>query len=378
MSAGFVGKNPYPVPTWGLLSGAMKMMNKVTRCLVPAVLAVALIGCKGKEKAQETPPTPTREPAKKEAPPQSITIYSGRTEALVAPVIAEFEKSTGIKANVKYAATGQLAATLLEEGARSPADVFLAQDASTLGLLEAKKVFMPLPEAIIGRVGESFKSPTGQWVGVSGRARVLVYNTQKLKPEELPATAAELTDPKWKGRVGWAPENASFQSALSTMVQLEGEEAATQWVKGMQANQPHAYPKNSPAVVAVSRGEVDVALVNHYYLYRLRAELGGDFPVENHYFRSGKADSLVNVSGAAILATSKNKKAAETFVNYLLSDSAQTFFTEKNYEFPLVSGVETPLGLPDIASLKAPKVDLAKIQDLAAVHKILRDAGVLP
>ena len=162
------------------------------------------------------------------------------------------------------------------------------------------------------------------------------------------------------------------------MIQLEGEDTASAWVEAMQKNKARPYPKNTPAVLAVSRGEVDVALVNHYYLYRLKAEHGDDFPVENHYFRSGKADSLINVTGAAILATSKNKQAAEKFLSYLLSESAQTYFTSENYEFPLVSKIETPLGLPDISTLNPPVVDLAKLTDLASAHKILRAAKALP
>jgi iron(III) transport system substrate-binding protein len=349
------------------------MTLRVTFLLVAIALAWSP-ACKGKkDDAGATRGTTTETPA----PRRVLKVYSGRTEALIAPVLEMFEQHAGVAVEVKYADTAQLAATILEEGQRSPADVFVAQDASTLALLESRGVFVPLPESITGRVGSSFRSKSGHWVGVSGRARVLAYNTKKLQPENLPRSAVELTEARWKGRVGWSPENASFQSALAAMVQLEGEEAAARWVKNMQANQPRAYPKNAPAVQAVTRGEVDVALVNHYYLYRLRAEHGEDFPVENHYFRSGKADSLVNVSGAAILASSGQKELAEEFLLFLLSDTAQTFFTETNYEFPLASGVQSKLGLPDIATLNVPEVDLAKLEELEITHTILREAGAL-
>lgn len=361
----------------------MKAPIKDRHGLLLAALLVA-IGCgQSKEKDQGSATAPATEAAEPDkaaagADASTLVLYSGRTEALVAPLISAFEAQSGIKVQVKYADSAQLAATLLEEGARSPADVFLAQDASTLGLLAGKDIFLKLPDSITGRVGPGFKDPNGLWVGTTGRARVLAYNTKTLKPEDLPASAAELTDPKWKGRVGWAPENASFQSALSAMIQLEGKDAAAAWIKGMQQNQPKAYPKNSPAVEAVSRGEVDVALVNHYYLYRLRAEHGKDFPVENHYFRSGKADSLVNVSGAAILKSAPHREAAEKLITYLLSDEAQSKFAAENYEFPLVAGIKTPLDLPDITTLSAPVVDLAALDDLAGANAILKEAGALP
>lgn len=353
---------------------------------ITAALLLVLVACKGKDdkaspddkttkpanKAAESQPGATKAPAKR-----VLYVYSGRTQKLVAPVIEMFEKKTGVDVKVKYADTAQLAATVLEEGSRSPADIFLAQDASSLALLADRKVFAPLPESIVKLVAEPFRSPERLWIGVTGRARVLAYNKSKLKPEALPASAAELTDAKWKGRVGWAPENASFQSAVSAMIQLEGAEAAAAWVTAMQKNQPKAYPKNTPAVQAVGRGEVDVALVNHYYLYRLRAEMGADFPVENHYFRSGKADSLVNISGVAAMATSKNHEVAHEFIRFLLGKDAQSYFVQKNYEFPVIAGIESPIGLPNIDSLKAPVVDLAKLKDLKTTHDILRKAGAL-
>lgn len=339
-------------------------MKTTSMCSVALAALVGFGACKKDDK-------------KSEGASSVLTVYSGRSEKLVGPVIEMFEKKSGVDVQIKYADTAQLAATILEEGKRSPADVFLAQDASTLSLLESKNVFVKLPDALTGKVGKSFKSASGAWIGITGRARVLAYNKSKLTPDALPKSSAELVGEAWKGRVGWAPENASFQSSVSAMVQLEGKEAAANWVNGMQANGPKAYPKNTPAVVAVSRGEVDVALVNHYYLYRLKAEHGDDFPVENHYFRSGKADSLVNISGIAILASSKRDALAKQFVEFMLSQEAQSYFVHKNYEFPVISGVTSPIGLPDISTLNAPVVDLAKLDDLKTTHEILRAAGAL-
>lgn len=349
---------------------------------VLVALAVTAVGaCSGKTESggEATKDKDQAEPAATEpaTEPGSITVYSGRTEALVGPVIEAYEKASGVDVQVKYADTAQLAATLLEEGASSPADVFLAQDASTLGFLDGKKVFAPLPEPVLARVPEGYRSADGTWVGVSGRARVLAYHTGKLEPEDLPESADELTDPKWKGRVGWAPANASFQSFVAAMMQLRGPDETRAWLEAMKKNQPKDYPKNTPAVMAVSTGEVDVALVNHYYLHRLRDEHGAEFPVENHYFRSGKADSMVNMSGAAVLASSGKKEAAAAFIAYLVGDQGQRQFVEGNHEFPVATGVASPDDLPPVAELEAPTLDLAQLTDLESTVELLRETGVL-
>ncbi len=308
----------------------------------------------------------------------TLTLYSGRKDKLVAPILKNFEEDTGIKLRIKYGGTQDLAAAVLKEGARSPADVFLAQDASTLAFLEAKDVFSPLPETILNSVEATNRSTKGMWIGTSGRARVLVYNTNKVKPEELPMTVGELANERWKGRVGWAPENASFKSFVAAMIQLQGPEKTQAWLKSIKANDPKAYPKNTPAVRATARGEVDVALVNHYYLFRIQDEEGGKIPVKNHYFRNGSAESLVNLAGAGVLKSSKHSKAAQQLVAYLTSPKAQEYFAQKVHEFPVNPKVKPSDKLPAIGSLHAPKLDVAKMDNLEATEKLLGTAGVLP
>jgi iron(III) transport system substrate-binding protein len=345
---------------------------------IAAACMVAAIGCK-KENERAGGDTPASgDESGEPAAPESITVYSGRSEKLVGPVIAAFEKDSGIDVAVKYGDTAELAAALLDEGESSPADVFLAQDASTLAFLESKNVFEPLPDPVTERVPPTFRSKDGKWIGTTGRARVLAYSTSALKPEDLPASAAALTDPKWRGRVGWAPANASFQSAIAAMIQLEGEEKTRRWLEAMKANEPREYPKNTPAVLAVGRGEIDVALVNHYYLYRLRDEHGEDFPVENHYFRDGGAHSMVNLSGAAVIASSRKKAAAARLIEHMLSAGGQDLFVANNREFPVARDVPSPGGLPSIDTLEAPALDLASLRDLERTHELLRETGVLP
>jgi iron(III) transport system substrate-binding protein len=315
------------------------------------------------------PATPT--------PGGSLVVYSGRSEELVGPLLEEFESQTGVDVQVRYAGTSELAATLLEEGRNSPADVFFAQDGGALGAVARAGLSVVLPSGILDRVDPRFRSPEGTWVGVSGRVRVAAYDGRELGPADLPASVLDFTDPIWKGRIGWAPTNASFHSFVTALRVLHGEEAARAWLEGMLANEPRAYEGNSQALQAVAAGEIDVALVNHYYLMRQLAESGGDYPVRNHFFRGGDVGSLVNVAGVAILATSKNRIAAEAFVAFLLGIEGQRYFAERTYEYPLVAEVPAPSGLPALSELEAPAIDLSDLADLEGTLELLRDVGVL-
>lgn len=348
------------------------------------ILSLLLLGCPSSddssadESASEGSGDETAEAdqaAEEEA--TTLTLYSGRNEEMIGDIISRYEEESGVDVVVNYGGSAEMAATILEEGDRARADVFLAQDASTLGFLEQQGVLAELPGELTERVSSEYRSSNGRWVGITGRARVLAYNTAELTPDALPANLQELTTEPWRGRVGWAPENASFQSFVATMIALEGEEATREWLTAMQANEPRAYPSNTPMVTAIGRGEIDVGLTNHYYLYRLRAENGDDFPVENHYFRSGDAASFVNVTGAAVLETSENAEAAHAFIEWMLTAENQATIVAETYEFPLVEGAESPIGLPAANSLNNPTLDLGDIDDLATTVQALRQTGAL-
>lgn len=314
--------------------------------------------------------------AEEQAASTELVVYSGRSEAMVAPLIAAFEEESGIDVRVNYAGSAQLAATLLEEGDRSPADVFFAQDASTMGLIAAQEMLAPLG-AYTNVAPEQFSDPEGRWVGVSGRARAITFNTNNVTAGQLPGTLDGFLAPEWRGRVGWAPENASFQSALAAMVALDGPEATTAWVTGMLANEARAFPSNTPGVTAVAAGEIDAMITNHYYLYRIKAEQGPDTPIANHFLRNGRSGSLVNISAAGILSTAANRENADRFVAYLLSNAGQTHFAEENAEFPVVAGAPTPQDLPGITELAPPAIDFAQLADLEAAVTILQTTGAL-
>ena len=306
----------------------------------------------------------------------TITIYSGRSETLISPLIDRFTKATGVEASVKYAKTPQLAATLLEEGRNSPADVFFAQDPG--GLAAVDHLLVPLPSTILDRVPAWAISATGRWVGLSGRARTVVYNTDNLESADLPDDISGFIDPQWKGRIGWAPTNASFQTMITAMRSVWGEAKTRQWLEGIQANDPKVYPKNTPIVAAVGAGEIDAGFVNHYYLHRFLAEEGDGFPARNYHPRSGGPGATIMVAGAGILEQSTNQDAAERFLEFLLSPEAQEYFARKTFEYPLSQDVEQSPGLAPLTDLNHPGLTAAQLSDIKGTQDILRQTGLLP
>ena len=344
-----------------------------------ALIAAAVAACGGDDPTPtsplETTPTPTAAPPVKQGS-GSLVVYSGRGESLVDPIIQQFADVTGIDVQVKYGGTASLAATLLEEGANSPADVFYAQDPGGFGAVES--LLAPLPADILERSPEWARSPQGLWLGISGRARVLVYSPDRVPASELPADIFELIEPQWKGRVGWAPTNGSFLTMVTGMREIWGEEKTAEWISGMVANGATIYPKNTPQVAAVAAGEIDIGLVNHYYLYRFISEEGEDFAARNYHPSGGGPGALVMVSGAGILNTAENRENAERFVEFMLGTVAQQYFAGQTFEYPLVEGVNINRLLTPLDEIARPDVALADLADLEGTTAILRDLGALP
>lgn len=308
---------------------------------------------------------------------KSVTVYSGRSESLVKPLFEQFTKETGIEVKVKYGDTAELAALIAEEGSKSPADVFFAQDAGALGALRAEDAFEKLADSVTGLVAADYRSPDGTWVGVSGRARVIVYNPKLVQESELPDSVKDLTDAAWKGKVGWAPTNGSFQAFVTGLRKVEGEDGAKAWLEGMLKNDVKSYQDNKSIVSAVAAGEIELGLVNHYYLYGFLKDQGESFNARNHYTAAGDAGSLVNVAGVGILKSAPNQGAAEKLVSYLLGESAQKYFSEQTFEYPLVSGVAADSRIKPLTEVKPPALDLSDLQDLQGTLALLRSAGVL-
>jgi iron(III) transport system substrate-binding protein len=305
-----------------------------------------------------------------------ITVYSGRQEDLVEDLFEQFEEETGITLDVRYGDSAELAATIAEEGDNSPADVFFAQDAGSLGAVGGEGLLKELPAATLERVDERFRDPDSRWVGTSGRVRVVAYNTDELSDDELPDSIWDYADPKWEGRIGFAPTNASFQAMITAMRLDAGDEQTREWLEAIVANDPHLYENNIATVEAVAAGEVDVGFVNHYYLYGLLDE-EPDAPVDNHYLEPGDAGALVNVAGAGILATTDRPGMAQQIVDYLLAQGQEYFATETD-EYPLVEGVESESELPPLSDLHGPDVELGALGgELEATIELLDSVGLL-
>jgi iron(III) transport system substrate-binding protein len=307
----------------------------------------------------------------------TLTIYSGREEELVGPLIEKFEQASGTTVEVRYGDSAELAATIAEEGDNSPADVFFAQDPGSLGAVEERGQLASLDESAVERVPERFRDPDGRWVGTSGRVRVIAYNTEELSEAEVPDSVLDLTDPKWKGKIGFPPTNASFQAFVTAMRLSDGDESTRRWLEGIKANDPKLYERNTPVVEAVAAGEIQLGLVNHYYLYLVKEE-NADAPVANHYLNGDDPGALVSVAGVGVLESADSKEEAADFVDYLLSEEGQRFYVDQaeEAEYPLIDGVQPKEGLPPLDSIQGPDLDLSRFgAELERTLELLNEVG---
>lgn len=305
----------------------------------------------------------------------TLYVYTGRKAKYAKALFEGFTKKTGIKIKIKQDKTSMLANTIIKEGKNSPADIFFAQDSSNLGALSAAGFLEELPKATSELLDARYRSAKNDWVGTSARARVFVYNKNLVKAGDLPESIFDLTKPKWKGKLGWAPENASFQSHVTAMIKVEGKEKTAAWIKGLIANDIKTYPKNTPIVIAVAEGKIAAGLVNHYYLYKVRKDMKEAEQVENHFFANGDAGMFVNISGVAILKTSKKKEMAQIFIDYLLSQEGQQSFRTVNFEYPVTKGVEAAKDLKPLSEINPVKVDLGDLDKVEETVKLLEDCG---
>lgn len=302
----------------------------------------------------------------------TLVLYSGRAEELVSPLLDLFTQETGVKVEVRYAGTAELAAQILEEGTNSPADVFLAQDAGALGAVSKASLFSPISTDLLTLVGQNYAAADGSWVGVSGRARSLVYNTDQVT--SLPTTVFDLAKPEWKGRIAIAPTNASFQAFVTAMRVVEGDDAAAAWLAAMKTNAV-IFEKNGAILDAVDAGQVDAGLINHYYWFAKAKEVG--VPNMNSKLASFEAKdlgNLVNVAGAGII---NDNSASRAFMKFLLSKTAQTYFAEETAEYPLIKGIDVIEGLTPLSDVRIPEVDLSDLDTLDRTLELIRAAGLI-
>jgi len=299
----------------------------------------------------------------------TLVIYSGRGESLVKPIIERFQETTGIQVEVRYGNTAQLAVALTEEGDRSPADVFWAQDAGALGAVHQAGLLTTLPDSILAKVPAHYRNSAGTWVATSGRARTLAYAPDRVDTTALPQSLFDLADPRYQGRVGWAPSNGSFQAHVTALRQLVGDDSTRAWLEAMKNNDAQAYSNNRAILDGIAAGEVDFGLPNHYYLYGKKRD-DPNYPVEQTFFAPGDAGNLVNVAGVGVLS---DRDQARRFVAYLLSSDAQQYFTTETYEYAVTTEAASQ-SLPSGVRLT---IDLDALRDLEATLNLLREVGLL-
>ena len=306
---------------------------------------------------------------------EELTIYSGRSEEFIAPFFDRWEQESGITLNVRYGDSAELAAQILEEGQNSPADLFLSQDAGSLGAVSAAGLFAELPSSVGQLIEGKYIAQDRSWIGVTGRVRVFAYNPEEVRT--LPTSITDLTKSIYRGKIGIAPSNASFQAFVTALINEKGEAFAQKWLTNLKENDAKIYLKNSAIVEAIDQGEIDLGLVNHYYLWEVSTALGREIKVKNGYFNSGDIGNLVNVSGAGVLATSTKQKTAQELINFLTSQSIQELFVKQTHEFSLIPGTQSPQDLPDLKSLGTPLVDLGELVNIQRTQDLLIKVGLL-
>jgi len=304
-----------------------------------------------------------------------LTLYSGRSEEFIAPFLAEWEAQSGITLNIRYGDSAELAAQILEEGSNSPADLFLSQDAGSLGAVSEAGLLTQLGDEIATLIPATYHAANRNWVGVTGRARVFAYAPDRLKV--FPQSVTDLTKSEYKNQIGIAPTNASFQAFLTALIENRGTDFSKNWLKGLQDNGVKIYAKNSTIVEAIDKGEISIGLVNHYYTWEVSEGLGRVINVKNGFFKSGDLGNMINVSGVGVFASSKKQAAAEDLINFLTSADVQDNFVSDTHEYSLIPGATAPTDVPTLDQIGAPTIDLNTLKNIKQAQDLLIEVGLL-
>ena len=310
--------------------------------------------------------------------PDSLTVYSGRSEKLIGPIFEAFTAETGIALDVRYGSSNDLALLLAEEGDKSPADVFLSRSPGPAGYLDDLGMLSELDIDVLARVASGDRSPDGTWVGFAGRGRVLVYNIDEVATGDLPDSVFDLTGPEYAGRVAVPGSNSSFQDWFTLFRLRNGDDVAIEWLDAMVTNDSRFYPKNGAIVEAVGRNEIQFGLVNHYYNFQKVAANGDAQRSANHGFAAGDDGGLMIIATATVIDSSEEKDTANRLLTHILSDAQQAYLTNKVYEYPLALGVMPADVLPPVP---ADRVGAVEIDDVAAEFtrtiEIIEASGIL-
>ncbi|MFM9274183.1 iron ABC transporter substrate-binding protein [Pseudarthrobacter sp. NKDBFgelt] len=352
----------------------MKIRNSALAGIaLAATAALGLTACGG----STTPAATGSSDASAGAGNGEITVYNAQHESLTKEWIDGFTAETGIKVTMRQGSDTELSNQIIQEGAASPADVFLTENSPAMTQVENADLFADVDEATIAQVPEEFRPSTGKWTGIAARSTVLVYDKNKLNEDQLPTSMLDLANPEWKGKWAASPSGADFQAIVSALLELKGEAATEEWLKGMKENFT-AYKGNSTAMKAVNAGEVDAALIYHYYYYGDQAKTGENSNnVTPYYFKNQDPGAFVSVSGGGVLKTSKNQEAAQEFLKYVTGKKGQEILKDgTSFEYAIASDVPANEKLVPIAELQAPTVDPAKLNS-EKVTELMTSAGLL-
>ncbi len=315
---------------------------------------------------------------------QSITLYSGQHEQTTDGLVTAFEKQAGITVNVRNDDEDTLANLIAVQGSHTPADVFYTENSPALEFLQEKGLLAPVDSSTLPATPAKYNSPQGDWVGVSARVSVIVYNPSLIPASQLPTSVMQLASPKYQGKLAFAPSETDFQPIVTSVMRTYGQAAALTWLEGIKSNAAsHIVPDNETIVDEVNRGQVAFGVVNEYYWYRLQAEIGASaMHSQITHFAPHDPGYVVDVSGAAVLKYSKHQAAAQKFLAFLVSKQGEEIIgraagNEQSYEYPLGSGVTTSAPETPFAQLQPNPITIANLGDGSAAIALLRQAGLL-
>ncbi|WP_284974797.1 iron ABC transporter substrate-binding protein [Arthrobacter sp. efr-133-TYG-104] len=307
----------------------------------------------------------------------AITVYNAQHDTLAKEWVDEFTKETGVKVTVRQGSDTEMSNQIVQEGAASPADVFLTENSPAMAQVENAGLFADVDKSTLDQVPAEFRPSTGKWTGIAARSAVLVYDKNKISADKLPKSMLDLANPEWKGRWAASPSGADFQAIVAALLQLKGQDATQAWLKGMKDN-AKIYKGNSTAMKAVNAGEVDSALIYHYYYYGDQAQTGENSnKVTPYFFKNQDPGAFLSLSGGGVLKSAKNATAAQAFLKFITGKKGQDILrTGTSFEYAIASQVDSNAKLVPIKDLQAPVVDPAKL-DSTKVTDLMTKAGLL-
>jgi iron(III) transport system substrate-binding protein len=304
-----------------------------------------------------------------------LTIYSGRQLDLIGPILERFAEERGVDIEVREGTTAELALLVEEEGDRSPADVFISQSPGAVAYLDGAGRLQELPGEVLDAVPADDRAPDGEWVGLTGRVRTLVYNPELIDEADLPASVLDLVDPRYDGQLAVAPGNASFQDFVTGLRGELGDEQAGAFLEGLAGNDALTFPNNVAILDAVNRGEIAMGLINHYYWFEHAVD-EPDQPAQLHFFGEGDLGSMLLVTAASVLDTADDPELANELVAFLLGEEAQRYFAEETLEYPLAAGVEPVEGLFPLDEIVSARIDFDTLGSLDETISLIRASGL--